>query len=68
MWEKIKAFFSSKVTKVVAWVIFALDVVALLIGGATTAEIGDGVAMIAKIVAGIALFIDFITERVGKKS
>ncbi len=68
MWEKIKAFFSSKVTKVVAWMIFALDVVALLIGGATTAEIGDGVAMIAKIVAGIALFIAFITERVGKKS
>ena len=66
MFQKIKDFFSSKVVKIVAWVVLALDVTALIIGGATTAEITDGIALIAGVIAAVSLVIAFITERVKK--
>lgn len=66
MFQKIKDFFSSKVVKIVAWVVFALDVTALIIGGATTVEITDGIALIAGVIAAVSLVIAFITERVKK--
>lgn len=40
--DKIKAFFQNKIVKLVAWIVLALDVVVLIIGGATSAEIGSG--------------------------
>ncbi len=66
--DKIKAFFQSKITKIVAWIVLALDIVVLIVGGATTAEISDGVQLVGVIVAAVVGFIAFITERVGKKS
>lgn len=66
MFQKIKDFFSSKVVKIVAWVILALDVTALIIGGATTVEITDGIALIAGVIAAVSLVIAFIAERVKK--
>ena len=35
--DKIKAFFNNTIVKVVAWVILALDVVVLILGGASVA-------------------------------
>ena len=66
MLNKIKEFFSSKVVKIVAWVVLALDVTALIIGGATTVEITDGIALIAGVIAAVSLVIAFIAERVKK--
>ena len=66
MFQKIKDFFSSKVVKIVAWVVLALDVTALIIGGATTVEITDSIALIAGVIAAVSLVIAFITERVKK--
>ena len=66
MFQKIKDFFSSKVVKIVAWVVLALDVTALIIGGATTVEITDGIALIAGVIAAVSLVIAFITEHVKK--
>ena len=66
MFQKIKDFFSSKVVKIVAWVVLALDVTALIIGGATTVEISDGIALIAGVIAAVSLVIAFIAERVKK--
>ena len=66
MLDKIKAFFANKIVKIVAWVILALDVTALIIGGATTVEITDGIALIAGVIAAVALVIAFIAERVKK--
>lgn len=66
MFEKIKAFFSSKVVKIVAWIVLALDVTALIVGGATTVEITDGIALVAGVIAAISLVIAFIAERVKK--
>lgn len=66
MLEKIKAFFASTVVKAVAWIILALDVTALIIGGATTVEITDGIALIAGVIAAVSLVIAFIAERCKK--
>jgi predicted ferric reductase len=66
MFQKIKDFFSSKVVKIVAWVVLALDVTALIIGGATTVEITDGIALIAGVIAAVSLVIAFIAERIKK--
>ena len=65
--EKIKAFFQNKITKIVAWIILALDIVVLFLGNVTESEIVDGVKMIFVIIAGVATFIAFIAERVSKK-
>lgn len=66
MFQKIKDFFSSKVVKIVAWVVLALDVTALIIGGATTVEITDCIALIAGVIAAVSLVIAFIAERIKK--
>lgn len=63
MWEKIKAFFSSKVVKMVSWIIMFLDIASLILGGATEVVIADGVKLIMGIVGAIALFIAFICEK-----
>lgn len=62
----IKEFFASKTVKIVAWVVLVLDVTALIIGGATTVEITDGIALIAGVIAAVSLVIAFIAERIKK--
>ena len=65
--EKIKAFFQNKITKIVAWLVLALDIVVLFLGNVAESEIVDGVKMVFVIIAGVAMFIAFISERVSKK-
>lgn len=66
MWEKIKAFFGNKTTKIVSWVVFALDIVCLILGGVGVADLTDGVKLVAEIVGAVAVFIAFVCERVKK--
>ena len=66
MWEKIKAFFSNKITKIMSWIILGIATVALLIGGVTQADMSDGLKLLMYIVDAAAVFITFITERSGK--
>lgn len=66
MWEKIKAFFSNKITKIVSWIILGIATVALLIGGVTQADVSDGLKLLMYIVDAVAVFSTFITERSGK--
>jgi len=65
--NKIKAFFNNKIVKIVAWVVLALDVVVLILGGATSAEIGSGVELVAGIVAAIAALVAFIASKIKKE-
>jgi hypothetical protein len=65
--DKIKAFFNNKIVKVVAWVVLALDVITLILGGVTAKEIGDGVELIAGIVGAIALFVVFVAGKIKKE-
>ena len=64
--DKIKAFINNTIVKVVAWVILALDVVLLILGGASVAEIGKGVELVAGIVSAVALLVAFIASLVNK--
>ena len=64
--DKIKAFFQNKIVKIVCWVILALDVVLLILGGTSVAEIGKGVELVAGIISAVALFIAFIASLVNK--
>ena len=65
--DKIKAFFNNTIVKVVAWVILALDVVVLILGGASIAEIGKGVELVAGIVSAVALLVVFIASKIKKE-
>jgi hypothetical protein len=65
--DKIKAFINNKIVKVVAWVILALDVVVLILGGASVAEIGKGVELVAGIVSAVALLVAFIASKIKKE-
>jgi hypothetical protein len=65
--DKIKAFFNNTIVKVVAWVILALDVVVLILGGASVAEIGKGVELVAGIVSAVALLVVFIASKIKKE-
>ena len=64
--DKIKAFLNNKIVKIVAWIILALDVVVLILGGASVAEIGKGVELVAGIVSAVALLVAFIASLVNK--
>ena len=55
--EKIKAFFQNKITKIVAWIVLALDIVVLFLGNVTESEIVDGVKMI--FVYFVIIFVGF---------
>ena len=65
--DKIKAFFNNTIVKVVAWVILALDVVVLILGGASVAEIGKGVELVAGSVSAVALLVAFIASKIKKE-
>ena len=65
--DKIKAFINNTIVKVVAWVILALDVVLLILGGASVAEIGKGVELVAGIVSAVALLVVFIASKIKKE-
>lgn len=60
MFDKLKAFFQNKVTKIVAWCVLALAVICLIIGGVTTETISSGVVLVAAVVSAIAALIAFI--------
>lgn len=64
--DKIKAFFSNKVTKIVAWVVLALAVVVLILGGATQEVITGGVVLVVGIVAAVSALIAFIVNAITK--
>ena len=65
--DKIKAFFNNTIVKIVAWVVLALDVVVLILGGASVAEIGKGVELVAGIVSAVALLVVFIASKIKKE-
>ena len=65
--DKIKAFFNNTIVKVVAWVLLAVDVVVLILGGASVAESGKGVELVAGIVSAVALLVVFIASKIKKE-
>lgn len=66
MWDKIKAFFSNKVTQRVSWTVLALAVISLIIGGIAAETISKGVVLVAGIVSAVAAFIAFVCGKASK--
>ena len=65
--DKIKAFFNNKITKIICWVVLALDVIGLILGGASVADIGKGTELVVGIISAVALLIAFISSMINKK-
>lgn len=59
-------FFKKTWVKITSWVLLSICVVILILGGATTELISNGIALTAAIVAAVSALIAFITERVKK--
>jgi hypothetical protein len=64
--EKIKAFFQNTITKVVSWIVLAVAIIALIIGGATAETINSGVVLVSAIVSAISALIAFIAGQIKK--
>lgn len=65
--DKIKAFFQNTIVQIIAWLVLVVDVVALILGGASVAEISNGVELTFGIISAIALLIAFIADKINKK-
>lgn len=56
-------FFKKTWVKVMAWILLAVAVVVLILGGAGVEIINTGVGLVAAIVAAVSALIAFISER-----
>lgn len=62
MWEKIKAFFKSKTTKIVEWILLGIIVIGMLIGGIKLDDINSGVLLWVGVADAVVLIAKFITD------
>ena len=66
MWNKIKAFFDNKITKLVEFILIAISCGGLIIAGVTVEEIAKVPAMVAGSLGAVSALIIFITSIVKK--
>lgn len=66
MWNKIKAFFDNKITKLVEFILIAISCGGLIIAGVTVEEIAKVPALVAGIIGAVSALIIFITSIVKK--
>ena len=66
MLEKIKDFFSKKSVRIISWIVFAISVVALVVGGATLETVQGGAVLVAAIISAVSALIAFIAEQIKK--
>ena len=66
MWEKIKAFFDNKITKIVEFVLLALAAAGLIIGGVAAADVSSTVTLVEGVIVAIAALAAFISNLVKK--
>lgn len=66
MWEKIKAFFDNKITKIVEFVLLALAAAGLIIGGVAAADVSKTVTLVEGVIVAITAVAAFISSLVKK--
>ena len=66
MWEKIKAFFDNKITKIVEFVLLAVSAAGLIIGGVAAADVSSTVTLVEGVIVAIAALAAFISSLVKK--
>lgn len=63
----IKDFFKQKWVKITAWIMVAVGLVALILGGMTEGDINNGIKMLFVAIAAVGAVIAFITGEAQKK-
>ena len=64
----MKDFFNKTWVKITSWIFLLVGAVALILGGTSVADIGNGVELVAGIIAAIGLLVEFIREMLNKKN
>lgn len=63
----MKDFFNKTWVKITSWIFLLVGAVALILGGTSVADIGNGVELVAGIIAAVGLLVTFIREMIAKK-
>lgn len=58
----IKEFFQNKIVKIIAWVLLAISIVVLGIGGATAESVSNFVVLVFASISAVSAIIAFITS------
>lgn len=64
----MKDFFNKTWVKITSWIFLLVGAVALLLGGTSVADIGNGVELVAGIITAVGLLVAFIREMLNKKN
>lgn len=63
---KIKEFFQNKIVKIIAWVLLAISIVVLGIGGATAESVSSFVVLVFAVISAVSAVVAFITSVIKK--
>jgi hypothetical protein len=63
----MKDFFNKTWVKITSWIFLLVGAVALILGGTSVADIGNGVELVAGIITAVGLLVEFIREMLNKK-
>lgn len=64
----MKDFFNKTWVKITSWIFLLVGAVALILGGTSVADIGNGVELVAGIITAVGLLVEFIREMLNKKN
>lgn len=63
----MKDFFNKTWVKITSWIFLLVGAVALILGGTSVADIGNGVELVAGIITAVGLLVAFIRDMLNKK-
>lgn len=64
----MKDFFNKTWVKITSWIFLLVGAVALILGGTSVADIGNGVELVAGIITAVGLLVAFIRDMLNKKN
>ena len=64
----MKDFFNKTWVKITSWIFLLVGAVALILGGTSVADIGNGVELVAGIITAVGLLVAFIRDINKKKN
>ena len=64
----MKDFFNKTWVKITSWIFLLIGAAALILGGTSVADIGNGVELVAGIITAVGLLVVFIKEMLEKKN